>query len=238
MSTPCVLVIAGLDPSGEAGLLADAEAIRAVGARPFGVATALTVQTTRAARKFEPVSPALVVEMAHALLVEEDVRAVKIGMIADPKIAKAVRELLRPRKDLAVVVDPVLQASSGLLLFKGNLKDARESYLMLAHGALLTPNIPEAEVLLEGPADAQKLLPKGPRAVLLKGGHLPGDPVDVFAEGSHLERFSAPRINVKARGTGCRLASAIAGGLALGVPLREAIVAAREVVRRHLQAHN
>ena len=237
MSTPCVLVIAGFDPSGEAGLLADAEAIRAAGARPLGVPTALTVQTTRAARRFEPVSPALVTEMAHALLLEEDVRAVKIGMIADPKIAKAVRELLRPRKDLPLVVDPVLQASSGLLLFKGNLKDARGSYLMLAHGAILTPNIPEAEVLLEGPADAQKLLSKGPRAVLLKGGHAPGDPVDVLAEGTQVDKFTAPRIQTKARGSGCRLASAIAAGLARGVPLREAITSAREVVRSHLQSH-
>jgi hydroxymethylpyrimidine/phosphomethylpyrimidine kinase len=232
-----VLVLGGLDPSGGAGILADAEAIRAAGARPLCVATALTVQTARNARKFEPVAHALVIEMAHALLQEEDVRAVKIGMIADVKIAKAVRELLRPRKDLPVVVDPVLQATSGLLLFKGSLQNARDSYLMLAHGAVLTPNVSEAEVLLGGPADAVALLSKGPRAVLLKGGHLPGDPVDVLAEGAKVEKFSAPRIHSKgARGTGCRLASTIAAGLALGVPLRDAVVTAREAVRRYLES--
>jgi hydroxymethylpyrimidine/phosphomethylpyrimidine kinase len=238
MSEPCVLVLAGLDPSGAAGLLADAEAVKAAGARPLCVATAITVQTTREARKFEPLSAALVTEMAHALLAEEDVRSIKIGMIADAKIAKAIQELLRPRRDLPVVVDPVLQASSGLLLFKGALQAARDAYLMLAQNAVLTPNLPEAQILLDGPADAQALLAKGPRAVLLKGGHLPGDPVDLLAEaGGHIERFSAPRIHSKARGTGCRLASAIAAGLAQGASLRDAVVAAREVVRRHLESH-
>ena len=167
MKPPAVLVLAGLDPSGGAGLLADAEAIRALGARPLCVATALTVQTTRAARSFKVVDAAL--------------------------IADSVR-------------------------------------------ALLTPNIAEAEALLEGPADARMLLERGPAAVLLKGGHLPGPPTDVLALPGNIESFAAGRIPVTARGTGCRLASAIAAGLARGKPMREAVIDARRYVREYLQA--
>jgi hydroxymethylpyrimidine/phosphomethylpyrimidine kinase len=242
MSRPCVLVLAGLDPSGGAGLLADAEAVRATGARPLCVATALTVQTTRAARRFTPVDAALVAESARALLEEEDVRAVKIGMIGGPAVADAVAPLLERHRRLPRVVDPVLAASSSASLFDGPLPAARNAYLRLASGALLTPNAPEAAALLgierlDDPLAAAALLGKGAGAVLLKGGHLPGNPTDFLFRPEGTERFSEPRIPVTARGTGCRLASGVAAGLALGMPLREAIVAARALVREYLQSH-
>ena len=230
MKPPAVLVLAGLDPSGRAGLLADAEAIRAMGARPLCVATALTVQTTRAARSFKAVDAALIGESMRALLEEEDVRAVKIGMVGDASNARAIRALLP--QGVPVVVDPVLAASSGTPLFSGRPRELLE----LARGALLTPNLAEAEALLEGPADARMLLARGPAAVLLKGGHLPGPPTDVLALPGNTESFSAGRIPVKARGTGCRLASAIAAGLARGMPVREAVIDARRYVREYLQA--
>jgi len=230
MKPPAVLVLAGLDPSGGAGLLADAEAVRACGARPLCVATALTVQTARAARRFQAVDAPLVAESMRALLEEEDVRAVKIGMVGDSANARAIRALL-PR-GIPAVVDPVLAASSGAPLFSGRAGDLLE----LAQGALLTPNVAEAEALLEGPADADALLARGPAAVLLKGGHLPGSPTDVLAVPGHTESFTARRIPVEARGTGCRLASAIAAGLARGKPLREAVIDARRYVREYLEA--
>jgi len=230
MKPPAVLVLAGLDPSGGAGLLADAEAIRAMGARPLCVATALTVQTTRAARSFKAVDAALIADSMRALLEEEDVRAIKIGMVGDASNARAIRALLPP--GMPIVVDPVLAASSGTSLFSGSPRDLLE----LARGALLTPNLAEAEALLGGPADARTLLARGPSAVLLKGGHLPGPPTDVLALPGNTESFSAARIPVKARGTGCRLASAIAAGLARGMPLREAVIDARRYVREYLQA--
>jgi len=230
MNPPAVLVLAGLDPSGGAGLLADAEAIRAMGARPLCVATALTVQTTRAARSFKLVDAALIAESVRALLEEEDVRAIKIGMVGDASNARAIRALLP--QGMPVVVDPVLAASSGTPLFSGRPRELLE----LARGAVLTPNLAEAEALLEGPADARTLLARGPAAVLLKGGHLPGPPTDVLALPANTESFSAGRIPVKARGTGCRLASAIAAGLARGVPVREAVIDARRYVREYLQA--
>jgi len=230
MNPPAVLVLAGLDPSGGAGLLADAEAIRAMGARPLCVATALTVQTTRAARSFKLVDAALIAESVRALLEDEDVRAIKIGMVGDASNARAIRALLP--QGVPVVVDPVLAASSGTPLFSGRPRELLE----LARGAVLTPNLAEAEALLEGPADARTLLARGPAAVLLKGGHLPGPPTDVLALPANTESFSAGRIPVKARGTGCRLASAIAAGLARGVPVREAVIDARRYVREYLQA--
>jgi hydroxymethylpyrimidine/phosphomethylpyrimidine kinase len=230
MKSPAVLVLAGLDPSGGAGLLADAESIRAMGARPLCVATALTVQTTGAARSFRPVDPALIAEAVRALLEEENVRAVKVGMVGDASNARAIRAILP--QGLPTVVDPVLTASSGTSLYSGSPHDLLE----LARGALLTPNIAEAEALLGGPADARALLERGPAAVLLKGGHLPGPPTDVLALPGNTEIFTAGRIAVRARGTGCRLASAIAAGLARGAPLREAVIDARRYVREYLQA--
>jgi hydroxymethylpyrimidine/phosphomethylpyrimidine kinase len=237
-------VLAGLDPSGAAGILADAEAIRAIGARPFCVATALTVQTTRAVKRWEAVSPALVYESAHALLLEENVRAIKIGMLGDAKVAEAIAKLLAPRRDLPVVVDPVLQATSGTLLFKGSLQQARDAYLALSRQALITPNLLEAAALLDLPRQpqdaagleqaARALVGKGVRAALVKGGHLAGDPADVLVIGDAIAHFSGSRIRAAARGTGCRLASAIAAGLALEQPIREAVLAARGLVREYL----
>ena len=231
MSAPCVLVLAGLDPSGGAGLLADAEAIRAMGATPVCVATALTVQTRRALRRYEVVGSALIADCARALLEEEDVRAIKIGMVGNAVNAGAIRKLLPA--GIPVVVDPVLAASSGAPLFEGPVR----ALLELASGALLTPNLLEAEAFCGGPADPTRLLREGPEAVLLKGGHLKGAPVDVLATRTGTESFDAPRIAARARGTGCRLASAIAAGLARGAPLREAVIAARALVREYLQAH-
>jgi hydroxymethylpyrimidine/phosphomethylpyrimidine kinase len=225
-----VLILAGLDPSGGAGLLADAEAVRAMGARPLCVATALTVQTTRAARRYESVSPSLIEESVRALLEEEDVRAIKIGMVGNAANASAIRKLLPG--GLPIVVDPVLRASSGASLFDG----PPDALLQLARGAILTPNIPEAELLLGGPGDAELLLARGPCAVLLKGGHAEGDPVDVLATPQGTTRFQAPRIPRTRRGTGCRLASALSALLARGIPLQEAVPPARNHVRQYLQA--
>jgi hydroxymethylpyrimidine/phosphomethylpyrimidine kinase len=223
---PGVLVLAGLDPSGGAGLLADAEAIRAAGARPLCVATALTVQTTKRARRFETCGVQLIQDSVQALLEEENVKAIKIGMIGSAEIAQALEQLLP--KDLPRVVDPVLRSTSGALLLRG----PPEVYLRLALGALLTPNVPEAREL------GERLLERGPGAVLFKGGHRGGTLVVdklVTKQGSE-EDFSAERIEGRKRGTGCRLASFIAARLALNFQLREAVVEARAYVRSYLSA--
>ncbi len=244
MSAPTVLVLAGLDPSGGGGLLADAEAIRAMGARPVCVATALTVQTTRSVKRWEPVHPALVQESAHALLLEENPRAIKIGMIGDAKIADVIAKLLATRRDLPIIVDPVLESSSGTLLFKGTMKQARDAYFSISSHAMITPNLLETTALLDLPKlpidataleeAARSLVSRGVRAALVKGGHLAGDPVDVLAMGGAAEHFAGTRIRATARGTGCRLSSAIAAGLAHEHSIRDAVVTARDYVREYL----
>jgi hydroxymethylpyrimidine/phosphomethylpyrimidine kinase len=238
---PCVLVLAGLDPSGGAGLLADAEAVRESGARPLCVATALTVQTSRAARNFAPVPAALVEQQARALLEEEPVAAVKLGMLATPALAAAALAIAGEAR-VPLVVDPVLRASSGAPLFDG---DARAAYLPLFAGAVVTPNLGEAAALLglaAPPADvasmaeaARALVALGARAALVKGGHLEGEAVDVLCEGAALHELRAARLAAGARGTGCRLASALAARLALGDSLLGAARFAKLLVRRYLE---
>ena len=249
---PCVLVLAGLDPSGGAGLLADAEAIRALGARPLCVATAMTVQTTARAFSFQAVGPSFVLEAARALLAAEDVRAIKLGMLGTPQMARAAADLIA-EAGLPVVVDPVLAASSGALLFRGTPDEARASYRALLPGAVLTPNALEAQVLLslaqpladvaaQGEA-ARAFVAAGARAALVKGGHVsavgaaPGDPglaVDVLAEGARTVELRGPRAPGSARGTGCRLASALAAGLAQGRSIEQAAREAKSFVLGYL----
>jgi hydroxymethylpyrimidine/phosphomethylpyrimidine kinase len=244
---PCVLVLAGLDPSGGAGLLADAEAVRSAGARPLCVATALTAQTSRRMHGFQPLAPALALQTAQALLEEEPIRAIKVGMLGTPAMARAVAELLE-RAALPAVVDPVLAASSGAALFQGGPAAARAAYSSLWRYAVVTPNAPEARVLLdlpEDPADAdalehaaRELVRRGAKAALVKGGHAAGtEAVDVLCGVHGCERLSAPRLAGRgARGTGCRLASALAAGLALGKPLPEAARSAKQLVVAYLSS--
>lgn len=234
-----VLVFAGLDPSGGAGLLADAEAIRAAGARPLCVATALTVQTTARARSFQPVAPLLVQEQARALLEEEDVRAVKIGMLGAEQVARAVRDVLAAFRG-PVVVDPIFAASSGGTLFKGTPADAARAYLELAQGRILTPNLSEAAVLTglrDAEAAARALIGKGVAAALVKGGHGEGEEAtDVLAFEGVIALLSAPRLKAGKRGTGCRLSSAMAAGLAQGLGVPDAARRAKDLVWQYLLA--
>jgi hydroxymethylpyrimidine/phosphomethylpyrimidine kinase len=242
--TPAVLVLAGLDPSGGAGLFADVEAILAAGARPLGVPTALTAQTLRRMHGFQPLSPQLAMQTARALLDEEPVRAIKVGMVGTPAMAHAIAALLAEAR-LPAVVDPVLAASSGGTLFQGGPEAARDAYAELFAGAIATPNAVEVQVLLalaEPPGSeaalesaARELVRRGARAALVKGGHAEGpDSIDVLCEGDRCVHLAARRLEKTARGTGCRLASALAAGLALGRGLEESARAAKAQVLRYL----
>jgi hydroxymethylpyrimidine/phosphomethylpyrimidine kinase len=240
---PCVLVLAGLDPSGGAGLLADADAVRESGARPLCVATALTAQTTKRMHGFQPLSPSLALQTAQALLAEEPVRAIKVGMIGTPQMALAIGDLLAQAR-LPAVVDPVLAASSGGPLFQGGPEMARKAWSALWPYAVLTPNVIEARLLLDLPEDprdppaleraARAFVKRGAKAALVKGGHATGaQAVDVLCEGERAVHFSSPRLDATGRGTGCRLASALAAGLALGRDLEASTRAAKDLVLRH-----
>ncbi|MBS1108074.1 MAG: phosphomethylpyrimidine kinase [Anaeromyxobacteraceae bacterium] len=244
MKGPRVLVCAGLDPSGGAGLLADLEALAAAGARGWAVATALTAQGPRGARAAVPAAPEMLLAQVDALLegAPELPRAVKTGMLGSAGNAAALAERLgrRPLGRVPLVVDPVLFASSGLSLL--DAADAREAlHALLARATLATPNWPELEALVghalaseEGAIRAARELPS--RAVLVKGGHRTGEPVDLLVRGRTVIRIRGRRRPIEARGTGCRLASAAAGFLARGLPLEEALRRAKRVVERYLDA--
>ena len=269
---PCVLVLAGFDPSGGAGLLADAEAVREAGAIPLCVPTALTVQTQTRARGFTPAPPGYLLEAARALLEEQEVRAIKIGMLASPAIARAIAALLEesPASRLPVLLDPVLVSSSGASLFHGTSDEAFAAVAALWARALLTPNALEAQALLgldaaprslQAIEDAGRaLVQRGAGAVLIKGGHAEGEEsIDLLLEraapdplhanqfvwdANHLHlrtsRLVGPRLRaesgrpLEARGTGCRLASALAARLALGDSALEAARQAKASVARYL----
>jgi hydroxymethylpyrimidine/phosphomethylpyrimidine kinase len=242
---PRVLVVAGLDPSGGAGLVADLEALRAAGAKGWAVAAALTAQGPRGAAGFQPVSEEMLLAQIDALLGgRERPRAVKTGMLGNAALARALDDRLRapPLRRLPLVVDPVLRASSGASLFDaGGLSRGEALVPLLARAWLATPNLAELSLLTgedvstdEAAIHAARHLPS--RAVLVKGGHREGAPVDLLVDGARVVRFAGRRRAGTARGTGCRLASGIAAFLARGAPLEEAVRRAKRNVERYLDA--
>ncbi|HET8725344.1 MAG TPA: bifunctional hydroxymethylpyrimidine kinase/phosphomethylpyrimidine kinase [Anaeromyxobacteraceae bacterium] len=244
MTAPRVLVCAGLDPTGGAGLVADLEALAAVGARGWAVATALTAQGPRGARMMVPTAPAVLLAQVDALLdgARERPRAVKVGMLGSDRNAAALAERLAapPLERVPLVLDPVLAASSGLPLLGGAPPLAALGPL-LARAALATPNWPELEALAGRPlgseAEAVRAARELPaRAVLVKGGHREGAPVDLLVRGRTVVRIAGRRRPGTARGTGCRLASAVAGLLAGGAGLEEAVRRGKRLVERYLDA--
>ena len=241
--TPAVLVVAGLDPSGGAGLLADAEAIRAAGARPLCCASSITVQTTRAVRGFHALAPELVAAQVRALAEEEGpIGAVKLGMLGSAEVARVLAGLRdHPAlRDAAWVIDPVIRSSSGAWLVEGG---AAAYGPLLARATVLTPNLAEAAALLGTPEPASigqmaeaggTLRSLGPGAVLVKGGHLAGEPVDLLVTAEGARELRGSRRPGTRRGTGCRLASHLAGRLAAGADLAAAAAHAKAFVAAYL----
>ncbi len=242
---PRVLVVAGLDPSGGAGLVADLEALRAAGARGWAVAAALTAQGPLGARGFEPVSETMLLAQIDALLAgRERPRAVKTGMVGSAALARTLANRLAaaPLRRVPLVVDPVLAASSGVpLLELGGAAPGDALVPLLARARLATPNLPELAALTgedvstdDAAIRAARKLPA--RAVLVKGGHRRGAPVDLLVEGGRVVRLVGRRRPGTFRGTGCRLASAAAAFLAAGAPVEEAVRRAKRIVERYLDA--
>lgn len=236
---PCVLSIAGSDSGSAAGLQADLKTFAAFGVHGLTAVTAITAQNTRTITDVRVLSPRIVLAQLEAVRADFRIAAVKIGMLGTAANVDAVAGWLRAHRLRNIVVDPVLAASSGnRLLPAAAVAKLRRALLPLA--AVLTPNAPEAEILLtrplrlasEVPGAARDLRKLGAHSVLLKGGHLDTEPVrDYFLDGAGAVEFIHRRQRHSARGTGCTLASAIAAGLALGLPLREAVARAE----RYLQ---
>jgi hydroxymethylpyrimidine/phosphomethylpyrimidine kinase len=245
MSAPIALTIAGSDSSGGAGIQADLKTFSALGVYGASVITALTAQNTLGVQGIFDIPPDFVRAQIKSVLDDLDVRAIKIGMLSVPATIEAVAEGIT-RFAGPLVLDPVMVAASGDSL----LSEAAITTLktrLIPHASLLTPNLPEAARLLdtvaarneaEMEAQARALLALGPAAVLVKGGHGEGDEaVDVLVTGAGVTRFAAPRIPSRnAHGTGCTLSSAVAAGLAKGLPLVEAVRDAKAYVHAAIAA--
>ncbi len=236
-----VLVIAGSDSGGGAGVQADVKTITALGAYAATALTALTAQNTLGVQGVLPVPPDFLAWQIEAVLDDIGADAVKTGMLGDAAAIERVCDTLAARAPgLPLVVDPVMTAKGGARLLATDAVIALKRRL-LPMAAVLTPNLPEAEALagmaipdLEAMRrTAAALLTLGVPAVLLKGGHLPGETVtDLLATQDGVEEFAASRIVSRhTHGTGCTLASALAAGLAQGLSVREAVLRARLYVR-------
>jgi len=230
MTRPCVLVFAGADPSGGAGIQADICAISAMGAHPLSVITVLTAQDNDRVFSVHPVETGLVQQQAQPLIDKFDIAAVKIGIVGNREnadaVARIVRKLKLERPDLPVVFDPVLASGHGDPLAVENAVQAIASLLRVA--TVVTPNIPEAIALCGGDRrtdmQAEALLKQGCRNVLIKGGHANDDRVvnRWFTEYSS-RSWIWPRLPGKFHGSGCTLAAALAASLALGCGIAEAL---------------
>lgn len=241
MNPPVVLILAGNDPSGGAGLAADIQAITALGAHPAPVVTALTVQDTVDARAVQLVAAQLIVDQAEAVLADMAVAAIKLGLLGSAEIGHAVAALLARHPALPVVVDPVLYAAGGAVLAEEQLVAVYlERLAPLA--AVITPNALESRRLAPAAADpdarARALLARGARAVLIKGGDEPTATVvnTLHSADGRVERWEWPRLPGSFHGSGCTLASAIAARLAHGDALGPAVDAAQRATQRWLDA--
>jgi hydroxymethylpyrimidine/phosphomethylpyrimidine kinase len=226
-----VLTIAGSDSGGGAGIQADLKTFAAHGVHGLSAIAALTAQNTRGVMAVHVPPVAFLRAQIDACFDDFRIGAVKIGMLATSEVIAAVADALGSHRPCAVVLDPVMVATSGNRLLADDALDALRSRL-LPLATLITPNIPEAEALLGHPiADSEaaqravaQLQRLGASAVLLKGGHLDeGDMVlDRYADAVQCVTFRHPRIALQAHGTGCTLASAIAANLCLGRSLPDA----------------
>ena len=241
-----VLSIAGSDSGGGAGIQADLKTFSALGCFGMTAITALTAQNTLGVRAIHPVPPDMLRQQIDAVMEDIGVDAVKIGMLHAPEVVRTVAQAIDRHRLPHVVFDPVMVATSGAKL----IDDPAIAVLvaeMFGRATLITPTLDAAGLLVGRPlmsvqdmaSAAQALLARGARAVLLKGGHLPGAQVVDLLWRADAEPIwmDAPRIDsANTHGTGCTLSSAIAAHLALGLDLPGAVMAARGYVRGALQA--
>jgi hydroxymethylpyrimidine/phosphomethylpyrimidine kinase len=247
MTIPNVLTIAGSDSGGGAGIQADLKTFSALRTYGLSVIAALTAQNTRAVTAIHDVPPEFVPAQLDAVFDDIEIAAVKIGMLSRPEVIVAVAETLERYGARNVVLDPVMVAKGGHRLLREEAVGAlKERLLPLV--SLVTPNLPEAGMLLDlepardeaGMIDmARALRELGPRAVLVKGGHLEGEEsIDVLDDGEgEPQVLVAPRIATRnTHGTGCTLSSAIAALLARGRELPDAVREAKAYLTEALRA--
>jgi hydroxymethylpyrimidine/phosphomethylpyrimidine kinase len=240
---PTALTIAGSDSGAGAGIQADLKTFAALGVYGTSALTAITAQNTLGVRAVEELSPTIVAAQIDAVIEDIDADAVKTGMLASAAITETVAERLGHHGITQVVVDPVMVAKSGDRLLREDAVQAlRQTLLPLA--LVVTPNLPEAEILagmaIRGRAEleeaARRIAATGARYVLVKGGHAPGDPVDVLFDGRAFKEFAGPRVQTRnTHGTGCTLSAAIAAYLARGAPVEQAVRRAKDYLTAALR---
>ncbi|WP_457601665.1 bifunctional hydroxymethylpyrimidine kinase/phosphomethylpyrimidine kinase [Hydrogenivirga sp.] len=238
---PRALTIAGSDPSGGAGIQADLKTFTALGVYGMSAITSVTVQNTEGVLNAEELSPELVYEQIRAVATDIGVDAAKTGMLSSAEIVLSVAKAVKDFGIDRLVVDTVIRSKGGYELLK---EESLQAFVreIFPRALLITPNIPEAELLcgerIEKLRDielcAKKLLDMGPRAVLIKGGHMEGEKaIDVlYTGGDEFHYFVGDRVRTKnTHGTGCTLSAAITAFLAKGVEFHEAIKKAKDYIQ-------
>jgi len=235
-----VLVVAGSDSGGGAGIQADIKTVLALGGYAMTSVTALTVQNTNCVFDVMPMEPAFIAHQMKVVLEDIGADVLKTGMLHSVPVIEAVADVYKMNAaDLPYVLDPVMVAKGGHSLLQSDAVEALRK-ILLPLADVVTPNIPEAEALtgltIGGPDEmetaAHAMLAMGPASVLLKGGHLKGNTlVDVLVTPLGVQRFESNRIKTRhTHGTGCTLASAIATGLSQGMMIEKAVGRARNYV--------
>ena len=243
---PIALTIAGSDSSAGAGIQADLKTFAALGVYGASVITALTAQNTRGVSAIHDVPPEFVTAQIDAVFSDLDVTAVKIGMLSQPAVIETVAAGLDRWRQEKIVLDPVMVAASGDRLLNPAAIDVL-SRVLIPRSLVITPNLPEAAALLDAPlaaseeemrAQAERLIARGARAVLIKGGHAEGaDSVDLLVAPTSCTRLVSKRIATRnTHGTGCTLSSAVAAGLAKGLDLAAAARGAKAYVSAAIAA--
>jgi hydroxymethylpyrimidine kinase / phosphomethylpyrimidine kinase / thiamine-phosphate diphosphorylase len=235
-----ILTIAGSDSGGGAGIQADLKTITVLGGFGTSVITALTAQNTLGVQGVHAIPTTFIQQQIDSVLSDIGTDAAKTGMLASPEIVEIVSEGIRRYKVQPLVVDPVMVAKSGDSLLS---KDAREiiKKVLLPLAFLVTPNLPEAEVLCGFPVRdteqmktaAKKIQDLGPGNVLIKGGHLKGDAVDILYDGRSFRTYEGPRLNQRnTHGTGCTFSAALATFLGQGLSIHQAVTQAKAFINR------
>lgn len=236
-SKPVALSIAGSDPSGGAGIQADLKTFHQFGVYGEAVITLITVQNTLGVERVECLPPNLVSQQIHAVLSDIPPMAVKTGALGNREIIEAVAQAAHDFR-CPLVVDPVMVSKHGASLLSSDAVDALKTHL-LPHAFLLTPNLDEAGMLAGTEARdiagmravAMTLSTLGPRAVLIKGGHLVGQATDILFYQGEWTEFTAPRIDTRhTHGTGCTYSAAVTALLAQGVDLGSAVGRAKQYI--------
>ncbi len=232
------LTIAGSDSGGGAGIQADLKTFAALGVYGTSALTAITAQNTLGVTGVQELTPDMVGAQIDAVISDIGADAVKTGMLSNSRIIQVVADKVTEHGLPNLVVDPVMVAKGGDPLLQEEAVDALRT-LLVPLALVVTPNLPEASVLVGYPVEsleqarqaARDIVAMGSRSVVVKGGHLEGDAVDVFYDGREFRELSAPRIETTStHGTGCTFASAIAAGLANGMAVEEAVGQAKEYV--------